>query len=176
MKVRLLGLAVVLPLLLGGGDPKAGLKFKEFAPKGAGFSVMMPGEPKEQKKSVKTPAGDVEITMNVAEPAANYTFVIAHTDYPEAALKNSSEDQRLDAYRDAAVREVKGKIINEKKIKLAKFPGRDVVIELSPKGQLHARFYVVDNRLYQLTVGGTKEQASSKDAEKFLDSFKLTRK
>jgi hypothetical protein len=37
-----------------------------------------------------------------------------------------------------------------------------------------ARIFLVERRLYQVAVVGTKEKANSKEAETFLDSFKLT--
>jgi hypothetical protein len=36
--------------------------------------------------------------------------------------------------------------------------------------------YLIEQRLYQVVVFGTKEAATSKDADKFLDSFKLAEK
>jgi len=39
-----------------------------------------------------------------------------------------------------------------------------------------ARVYLIEQRLYQVVVFGTKEAATSKDADKFLDSFKLAEK
>jgi hypothetical protein len=176
MKQRLLGLLLVLPLVMVGGAQKADLKFKEFAPKGAGYSIQMPGEPKEQKHSVKTPVGTIDIIMYAVEPDPNASFVLAYSDYPDAALKGATDDQRLDGARDGAAGNVKGKILSEKKITLGKYPGREVVIEIPTKGQLRSRMYMVDHRLYQVMVGGTKELTTSKDADKFLGSFKLTKK
>jgi hypothetical protein len=55
------------------------------------------------------------------------------------------------------------------------YPGRDIEAELpNGKGLLHARFWIVNKRLYQLMVVGTHSLAGSADATKFLKSLTLT--
>ena len=44
------------------------------------------------------------------------------------------------------------------------------------KRLFRVRVYLVDQRLYQVVVFGTPEAATSKEADKFLDSFKLKEK
>ena len=76
-------------------------------------------------------------------------------------------------------RSVQGRVSSEKKISLGntKYPGRDIVVTMGqPKGLMHNRIYLVDGRLYQVMVLGTKAFTESREARQVLDSFALTRK
>jgi hypothetical protein len=46
-------------------------------------------------------------------------------------------------------------------------------VEVDGKKIFRGRVYLVGQRLYQVVIFGPKELASSKDAEKFLNSFEL---
>ena len=82
-----------------------------------------------------------------------------------------------DSSRDGAVANMEGKLVSEKNVKLGKHPGREIRINVAEGKRLfRVRVYLVEQRLYQVVVFGTPETATSKDADKFLDSFKLTEK
>ena len=69
---------------------------------------------------------------------------------------------------------LKGKLLSEKNIKLGDTPGRETQIEVAGGKKLfRARVYLADQRMYQVVVFGTKKAATSKEADRFLDSFKL---
>ena len=60
------------------------------------------------------------------------------------------------------------------KIGTDKHPGRDVVIE-KPTGVIRSRIVLADKRLYQVMLQGTKEFVTSPLAERFFDSFDVTK-
>ncbi len=94
-----------------------------------------------------------------------------------AAIKKSPIKDVLDSSRDGAVGNLKGELDSEKDIKLGDYPGREVRIAVDEGKKLfRARVYLVDQRLYQVVVFGTKDAATSKEADKFLDSFQLIEK
>ncbi len=45
-----------------------------------------------------------------------------------------------------------------------------------PKGQARLRVFAVGGRVYQASITGSKAQVESKDAETFLNSYKLPEK
>jgi hypothetical protein len=97
-------------------------------------------------------------------------------DFP-AAIKKVPPKQVFDSSRDGAIANLAGKLASEKDIKLGGHPGREIRIEVANGKQLfRVRVYLVDQRLYQVVILGTKEQATSKEADKFLDSFRLAEK
>jgi hypothetical protein len=173
MRLRLIALGLLIPLVAAAKDDKDA--WKELAPKDGGFVVMMPGTPVERKEEdLKTPSGPIELHIFEVERKKEETaYVVLYCEIPESALKNSTDEKRLDYAKKRAVAGTKGKLKVEKKLKLGSHPGRELHFEVEGKGLVRLRMYVVKDKLYQLLVAGPKNQVTSKDADKFLESFKL---
>ena len=96
-----------------------------------------------------------------------------YCDFP-AEIKKAPLRKVFDSSRDGAVANLEGKLVSESDIKLGDYPGREIRIGVEDGKQVfRARVYLVDRRLYQVVVFGSKEAATSKQADKFFDSFKL---
>lgn len=149
--------------------------WKEFTSKEGLFRVLMPGTPKQHTAEAESDFGKGVLHMNTAQ--ADRTLYGAHyLDYP-AEIKKAPIQKVLDASRDGALANLEGKLVSEKDIKLDKYPGREVQIEVAEGKRLfRARVYLVEQRMYQVVVFGTKAAATSKEADKFIDSFTLTKK
>src|SRR5262249_27644041 len=110
--------------------------------------------------------------MNQAE-AGGTMYGANYSDFP-AKIKKVPIKQLLDSSRDGAVTNLRGKLAGEKDIKLGKYFGREGQIEVSGGKRLfRARVFLVEQRLYQVVIFGTKKAGTSKLADRFLDSFKL---
>lgn len=168
MRLGLVGIGLMLVGPWAGG--------KELTPKDAGFSVDMPGDAIETKQALGLPTGGkVEVKIFLVQLKADTNYIVSYCDLPAESLQGLTPDARLDRARDDAVAASKGKLVSDKKVKLGTDPGRDVVIELpEDKGFVRDRIYLVKTRLYQLVVTGDKGLVMGADAEKYLDSFKLT--
>jgi len=173
MKASIVYLCLAAALLLAADDAKT--KPADFAPKDGRFTVQMPGEPKEQTNKVNTAIGPIDVHMFLSAPDPNTAYIVGYSDYPEEMMKKSESDKILDGARDGAVKNVNGKLDGEKKITIDKHPGRDFQIA-TEHFEGRNRMYLVNARLYQVMVVGSKEFVTGKDAERFLDSFKLTDK
>jgi len=78
----------------------------------------------------------------------------------------------LDGAENGMIQNVNAKLLRSSDTKLAnKYVGREVKAELPNKGLVLARIYVINRRLYQIVVTGTREWVTSADATKFLDSL-----
>jgi hypothetical protein len=162
-------------------------EWKAFTPKIGGFEVMFPGTPLEQKQIVKTPAGDIIMTVFALELKKGAgSFVVGVSELPPEMVKAGTEDQRLENARKGAIDALnntlekgKGKVKPrlEKKVDLpgTRYPGWDLHLEVTPKQHVRTKLYAVQNRLYQLAAVGSSEFVNSKDSLKFLDSLKLTK-
>jgi hypothetical protein len=149
--------------------------WKEFASKEGRFKLLMPGTPKQYKLDTESDFGKGVLHINTVE-AGETMYGTNYCDFP-AEVKKAPLKQVYDSSRDGAVANLEGKLASEKDIKLGEYPGREIRIEVAGGKKLfRARVYLVDQRLYQVVVFGTKETATSKEADKFLDSFKLTGK
>lgn len=152
------------------------VEFKEFQSKEGRFKVLIPGTPKELERST---AG-IRTKMYVIEIKNNGAYMAAYADKP--GTKDAKDDvieKVLKASRDGVISNFNGKLLKDSSIKLNdKYPGRDFEVELEfpddkSKRLARLRIYLVDGRLYQVHVLGTKEFVTSDEATKFLDSFAL---
>lgn len=166
MFTRLLALPLVLVLTVPAlAEDKP---WKEFTSKEAGFTVLFPGKPKLSKQEV---AGTTVLQYSVETDGASYAVA-----YAELPAKAPEIKKVLDGARDGAVRNTKGKLVSESEITLGKdkHPGREILVEVAENVFLRQRFFLVDGqKMPQVIVAGKKEVVSSKDADRFLDSFKL---
>lgn len=174
----MLGLA--LPLALA-ADKKEG---KEYTSKEHGFTIKMPpGEVKVANLKI----GDIAMTNYGVEIDKNTAYMVSVGDFPSGTVKEGSEEKILDGSRDGIVNQLKGKVLEEKKIQLdGKYLGRELRVEApgigeatddnpTPVGLCRCRLFLVGDRLYQIVVVAAEKVANSAETTAFLESFKLTR-
>jgi hypothetical protein len=176
MKIRVaLGGLIAVLLLSGGvqGDDKSG--WTKYTSKKGGFSVLMPGTPREDTKTVKTPYDTFEqTTMQFLDRSKGFAYAIDFTELPEDMLKGISVDDFLDIECDVYVKEGKGKLLNQKHITLGRLPGREIEEELfGGKAISRTRIFLVEGRVYHVTVVMPRNRADSKTMNRYLDSFRL---
>jgi hypothetical protein len=165
---------LMLALLLQPGlTPAQDQKWKPFSSKAGGFSVLVPGVPTEKDQAITTLAGVINCKMYEVTLAQG-ALVTAYNDLPQK-VQPGGEKAVLDGARDGAVANVKGKLLSDKDIKLGTAPGREVEIDVQGKARIRTRIYLVNgSRMYQvMVVGANADFPASKDANRFLDSFKL---
>ncbi|MSQ73937.1 MAG: hypothetical protein EXR27_22110 [Betaproteobacteria bacterium] len=135
------------------------------------YSITLPARPQEQTRSLNSAAGAVPMTM-VSAQAADWVFGVAYADYPAAVDANA----HIDEQRDALLRNISGRVTNEKIANIGGKSGRLLTAE-GHKGDspvvLHARFVADGSRLYQIAAAGTKGGVPETELDTFLDSFKL---
>ena len=152
---------------------QAQLKFEPFTSKACGFSILMPGTPKEQTLKVKSDRGNLENKQFALATENDLYWLVSVIDYP-ADTPPELADRLLDGAVQGAMKALKGKTLSEGKISLEnKYSGRQFQLQLD-KGVIHrAQVYLVNNRLFQIVVRGPKEGATSQEATKYMESFKL---
>lgn len=149
-------------------------EFKEFTSKDGRFSARFPGTPQEEKESVSKD-GPPQFQFVVGGPTGAY--LVSYQD--NANLVNAGKPERekaLQTAQDTVQRATQGKLLRAKEITLEKVhPGREYEFQVThgPGGIFRCRAYLVKDRLYQVIAVGQKEFATSKDADRFLDSFQL---
>lgn len=147
--------------------------WKEFRSNEGGFSVLMPGEPTPNKVSVNTASGVEEAYMFSLNEGEVNEYIIAYSKYPKTASKKVSVDTLFDDLRNGILRAQQGKLRSEAAISLGGYSGKEIAVE-RPDGVITtSRFYVVDDRFYQLSMKAKTNERESEAAKRFLDSFKL---
>src|SRR5687768_18148240 len=133
----------------------------------------MPGAPTPNKVTVNTTSGVKEAdTFTLNEGELN-EYMIAYSKYPKTDSKKVSTDKLFDDIRNGILLAQQGRLRSEAAITLEGHRGREIAIE-TPDGVITtARFYVVDDRFYQLSVQAKTNERESEAPKRFLDSFKL---
>jgi len=149
--------------------------WKELRSTEGGFSVLMPGTPTPNKVTVNTTSGVEEANMFSLSDDSLNEYIVAYSKYPKTNPKEVSTGKLFDKVRDGILLAQQGKLLNEAAITLDGYSGRSIAVE-RPDGVITtARFYVVDDRFYQLSVNGKTNGGEPEATNRFLDSFKLLR-
>lgn len=154
-------------------DPPA--EYKQFASADGRYKVLFPGAARTETTDVKTAAGGtLKLTLDSVEVIPGVIFMVTYVDVPEDVAKTPA-GPRLDKVRDGN-KGADGKVLLDKEITVGadKYPARDLLIE-KPAFTLRNRAVIAGNRLYQVMLQGPKELVSSKDVDKFFDSFEVTK-
>lgn len=148
-------------------------EWKDFTSAECRCSAQFPGTPQQRTQPAQSKFGSLEGKIITLDVPGNAWFAVYFTDYPKDAAEKRKPDVILNDARDEAVKNVKGKLATETKITMNGFPGRELRIDAPGDMTLHARMYVVNERLYHLLVVTSKAKDASADAKKFLESFKF---
>lgn len=135
------------------------------------FSVNIPAAPNEQVQK----SGDLTIHQFIATQD-DVAYIIIYVDYPAGVIKPGNEEKILNAARDGATGNSKGKLLKERHIKLqGKYPGRELlVLTADGKTAVKDRIYLMGNRMYQVMVSASQDKLSAPEIKAYLDSFQYT--
>lgn len=151
-------------------------KWKTFTSDYWKFSALMPTKPKEESSvqgSVKNHTFD--------------TFMIQHTfqiDCYESNRESSSLEFAVTNVRNSFLKRGTAKLIRDEKINLGSYEGREMAIAITRsvndgptdemvKSVVQARVFAVGRRVYLVIAKSLNQEAETKEARAFLDSFKL---
>ncbi len=148
--------------------------WKEFAPEGEGFSVLLPGTPTGETESQVSPFGVVESAwFDLEREGDKLAYHVRYDDYPLSVFGLLNGSQLLYARQRRIEYLVEGKIVDEEAISVLEHTGKQFTIELPDQKIGLYRIFLIDQRMYQLTVKAAPEDISVGEVSQFLDSFKL---
>jgi hypothetical protein len=168
------GVCAVAGALLFSAQSAFAAPWKTVAPKGAGFSVSMPGTPKASKTVDKDKDGSITTDYDWTLETDTSLFMVGYQEHPAATARLLNGEALLEEVVKGMMG-AKGKILSNKKVTLNGFPGREVKATADEGVLLNAKLYWVKNRLYMVMAGIPKNAVATKHATKFLQSFKLTK-
>ena len=167
----------------GAGEPLKGLgpEWKMFTPPAGGFSVAMPGDPKEVKVSAPSPAGPVQVVLYMIEVGKD-GYIVAGNDLPPGSDAPALVQTVLDGSQKGIMANLAGaKLIEEKKIQHQGFPGRDLVVEVPPGKAptavtVRIRIVIANGKLIQMQAirAGVGEAAkATPEIPAYFNSLKI---
>lgn len=172
--VGVIGLVAGLGLSAVGAADDPRVEYQQFASSAGKYKILFPGPVRNETVEVKTAAGAQSLTLDSVSLADGTLFVVSYIDTPAEAARADS-GPRLDKIRDA-IRGPDGKLVSEKAVAvgLEKLPGRDVLVE-KPGTVIRARVVLAERRLYQVLLQGSRGFVTSPTADRFFDSFEVTK-
>jgi hypothetical protein len=172
--LTLMGLMVV-PMLVAADDSAPPAGWKEYSPKDKSFSVWLPekgGRRSERERTMTVRGQRIKVNLVQVETRGGLTYGASTLRLPPAMTRKVPIGQRIEISRDAFLEEVKGKVNDEKDINQGRVPGKEYMIQTG-RGLAKLRVFALGGFIYRVSVVGSKAQVESKDAETFLESYKL---
>jgi len=171
----LLTLAVVAAIVAGCGDSS----WREIAAADGGFRILMRGEPQVEVRNLDTPIGKIAGNWYSLE-GKDSVFGVGYADYPVQVVQATPPQTMFTIVREGWLKRIEGRLEGDATdIKLDdKWSGMEFTARGKLEGRdawMRGRFYLVDNRLYQLVVFGNKEAIPTTDIRKFMGSFKVAK-
>lgn len=151
-----------------------GQEFKQYASGAGRYKIQFPGAVKTETTDIQAGKDTLKLTLDTVELKGDTVFQVSFIDASDEVAKKPA-GPRLDKVRDG-IKGERGKVLEDKEVTVGmeKYAGRDLLFEL-PNGYLRNRVVIAGNRLYQVMIQGSKEIVTSTSADKFLDSFEITK-
>ena len=174
-----LGVAILLIVLLSGFAPDTWVKIQ---PKENKFSIEFPRKPEESERKIQTEIGELNMNIMMYEVGKfkdeNSVYGLIYSDYPDSLVNSDFKDEYIDEFFENAIKgtvnNLKGQIIEEKRVLLSSYPGREVKISfMDGQGIMKLHVYLVKNRAYILEVGCETKNDNNKSMDRFFSSFVL---
>ncbi len=140
-------------------------------PDGA-FSIEMPGTPKEMQKPVASDVGNLTVYLYIYEEE-NSGYIVSYNDYPETALQNIVLDSVYNNATRSTLKSTKGTLLSRDTITYQGFSGIELKYTIPGNVLVRARYFLVNNRLFQLMLIGDEESVYNSYGEWFFNSFKV---
>jgi hypothetical protein len=152
-------------------------EWRVFTSRAGGFSVLMPGTPKEETEVKEFPVvgkGETHLFVLATESGV---YVAGYVAVPGLARQSQSFCDNfgtgfLKSVGEATAKGAGGRVIKETDISFGRDPGKEILIEV-PAGRATVRAYFVKRRGYELIAAPTAGSDPA-NVKKFLDSFKVT--
>ncbi|MEO1300315.1 MAG: tetratricopeptide repeat protein, partial [Cyanobacteria bacterium J06636_16] len=146
-------------------QPSSAIDGVTVAPDAAGFQIIFPASPTEQRPTE-------DLTLHLLEQT-DTTFGVAYQQFPPA-ISQLPPDQVQAILAEASSVFTNGEtILSDRPLTLANHPGRELTFTTTDGTAGIVRAYLVDNTLYLLLVTAPDATTLPTTAAPFLDSFAL---
>jgi hypothetical protein len=150
-----------------------GSSWKEFTSQEGGFSVLLPGTPKVERRTTESAVGPLAFTMHTVELGlGSVAYIMSYNDYPPSLIADSDQNAILDGVVEGAIGS-KANIKHNQPITIDGHPGREFSGTVKDGFEYTSRAYLVKQRLYQLNIVSTPGKVPADDKRKYFESFKL---
>jgi len=143
----------------------------EYSPSDSGYAVRLPQTPMVLSRKVPTPIGEM-VLQYMTLKTEDMEYNVGYIDYPPM-IDVSNPEGLYGGFREGVLRASQALLVTDKSIKLKEQTGREIV--LSKDGVRQAtHVFLIDHRLYAVTVDYSEKQDKSKEVNQFFNSFRFT--
>jgi len=156
-------------------DPPTGWKEVKGGFKNQAYAVWLPADGKtesSQDSIVARSYGQIRVFRTVCERKDGSVLAAGQIILPPK-LTRAAPKVRQNLLRDLFLKEVNGKLVEEKATRLGTMAGKEYLAK-TPTGMARLRLLGTGVLMFRVVFVGTKEQLESKDADTFFKSFKRT--
>jgi hypothetical protein len=149
--------------------------WKAFESEAGNFTVQAPPNREFTETTQKVDIASVHIYESFIEEDGSYA--IFYLDLPAELVADPNVSQGLlNSTRDGWLNIIQGTLLEERAVSLGDHPGGEAIVEANINDlpvKFKIRYYLVQNRYYQIMVGIPKDRALPVDMDAFLQSFAL---
>jgi hypothetical protein len=154
-----------------------GQRWQSYSSTAGGFSVSMPGVPTYSKETLHPAGMTVDLhKFKLVFDGESLGYSVMYADFPAQIARAVGPEKLLDFAQSGATMDPGVRLIARRGISLGVNPGREISVETSNGLVCKDRFYVVNQRLYQVIAAVPKADKLSSDMTRFLDSFRLLKR
>ncbi len=144
----------------------------EYRPKGIGYRVEMPKKWVVSNQNVPTDLGPIAMHMATVD-GGSFAYMSIYSVFPKEHIDKTPAETLLDNARDGAVKNVKGQLRSEQRLKVGGYPARHIVVDTAT-ARVSQRLVLFGVKLIQTIYVGAAESESGPDPLRFFNSFALT--
>ena len=165
-------LVSLLSVISLGFFPHQDFSWKVYSSAEGLFAAEMPGELKTSIVVTDTPKSRLLTHIVSATDEELNEYMVSWTQYDRDSIEHRATEATFNRMRDALVAAKQGTIVNEPAITMRGHPARAVNFTHSNGRVVQARFYFVQNRIYQV-VFESRSNDYPAERERFFNSFNV---
>lgn len=139
-----------------------------------GYTIYFPVAPTERNQSINDDQGrpiTAYLTM-VQDATSGKTFTASYADMPEEVKSSPETDAKLRKQLEDQISPMRGKITDEKEVKVGNLKGKEYVIDIMGMMEMRVRKAYKGKRVYSLASVYMKTDDNAKaDGNRFIESF-----
>ncbi|MBI4452665.1 hypothetical protein HY637_04495 [Candidatus Woesearchaeota archaeon] len=146
------------------------LEFEKFTSNEGKFSILLPETPKYKEERYQSPLGNITLHMYNSYKS-EISYGVEYFNVP-LSVNISDSKRSLNNMRDGAIKQSSGNLTFQRDILIQRYPGIEYVIK-QENFTIISRDYLVNRTAYVIIVVVPNNKASSKNIDKFFNSFTL---
>ena len=140
------------------------------------FTVSFPGKVTESTQTIDTKKGVVVAHIYSYQASNSVTYTALYSDYPAGSVGQMPAETIYDGAINGAIGQAGGTLKSSTIVEANGVVGREAVFDApSQRESVRVRYFLIGDRLYQVAYDGPAGSESGKDANAFLESFKIAR-